>query len=186
MKRALPFFLLAIGLFSIGLAMLWRVLIHVDSPGALTAAESERACVQPAALQFPAPNLELTDLAGNTVRLEDYQGQVVLLNTWASWCPPCRAEMPDLKEYYERHKSEGFTVLAVNIGESSTVVSEFQQQAGLTFPVWLDPQEKSLRALNTVSLPYSIVIDPTGEVQFAWSGATCLSRLESSITPLFQ
>ena len=186
MKRALPYFLLAAGLFSLGLGVLWQVVIQ---PGHAYESQSEttaRGCVQPAAVQFPAPNLELTDLAGEEVRIQDYQGQVVLLNTWASWCPPCRAEMPDLQEYFERHRSEGFTVLAVNIGESTTIVSEFQEQAGLTFPIWLDPQEKSMRALNTVSLPYSIVIDRTGEVQFAWSGATCLSTLESEISPLFQ
>lgn len=186
MKRALPYFLLAIGFFSLGLGLLWKGII-----GSRTQAESQRsdageACVQPAAVKFSAPELELTDLAGNTVRLEDYTGDVILLNTWATWCPPCRAEMPDLQEYYRRHQSEGFTILAVNIGESASLVEDFQESQGLTFPIWLDPQEATLRALNTISLPYSVVIDRKGEVQLAWSGATCLSTLETVVTPLFQ
>jgi len=186
MKRALPYFLLAIGLFSLGLGLLWKVISSGEQAAGTEPAAAQRLCVQPAAVQFPAPDLELTDLAGEAVRLQDYRGQVVLLNTWATWCPPCRAEMPDLQQYFERHQAEGFTILAVNIGESAEQVARFKTQAGLTFPVWLDPGEETLRALNTVSLPYSVVIDRAGEVQYAWSGATCLSTLEAEITPLFQ
>jgi len=94
--------------------------------------------------------------------------------------------MPDLQQYFERHQKDGFTILAVNIGESAEQVAQFKTQAGLTFPVWLDPGEETLRALNTISLPYSVVIDRAGEVKYAWSGATCLSTLEAEITPLFQ
>jgi cytochrome c biogenesis protein CcmG/thiol:disulfide interchange protein DsbE len=186
MKRALPYFLLAIGLFSVGLGLLWQGFPESRSQATDQTANAEKACVQPAAVQFSAPELELTDLAGDTVRLEDYRGEVVLLNTWATWCPPCRAEMPDLQEYYRRHQAEGFTILAVNIGEPAGLVQDFQESQGLTFPIWLDPQELSLRALNTISLPYSVVIDRKGEVRLAWSGATCLSTLESAVTPLFQ
>jgi cytochrome c biogenesis protein CcmG/thiol:disulfide interchange protein DsbE len=186
MKRALPYFLLALGLFSLGLGLLWRIIFKPVDEIPSQPDQAARACVQPAAIQFPAPELALTNLAGDQVRLDGYRGQVVLLNTWATWCPPCRAEMPDLQEYFERHQSEGFTILAVNIGETAELVSEFQEIQGLTFPIWLDPAEETLRALNTVSLPYSIVIDRSGLVQLAWSGATCLATLESEVTPLFQ
>jgi len=186
MKRALPYFLLALGLFSLGLGMLLKAIYTRPVEAEAQAVEELRTCVRPAAVQFQAPELQLIDLAGAQVRLEDYFGQVILLNTWATWCPPCRAEMPDLQQYYELHRDEGFTILAVNIGESAALVTGFQQQEGLTFPIWLDPQEKTLRALNTISLPYSVVIDRSGAVRYAWSGATCFSTLESEITPLFQ
>ena len=186
MKRALPYFLLSLGLFSLGLGLLWRVIFKPVTEVTPPPEQAARACVQPAAIQFPAPDLELTNLAGDQVRLDEYRGQVVLLNTWATWCPPCRAEMPDLQQFFERHQSEGFTILAVNIGETAEVVSEFQESQSLTFPVWLDPTEVTLRALNTISLPYSVVIDRSGQVQLAWSGATCLATLESEVAPLFQ
>jgi peroxiredoxin len=186
MKRALPYFLLALGFFSLGLGLLLKLPSTGPVRAEARAAEELSSCVKPAAVQFQAPELQLINLSGEQVRLEDYLGQVVLLNTWATWCPPCRAEMPDLQQYYELHRDEGFTILAVNIGETAALVTDFQQREGLTFPIWLDPQEKTLRALNTNSLPYSVVIDRSGEVQYAWSGATCFSTLESEITPLFQ
>jgi peroxiredoxin len=181
--RALPLLLLGLGLFSISLGFLWGLLFQTDGP-AETPGASSQACVQPASVEYPAPDLELVDLAGNPVRLADLQGQVVLLNAWATWCPPCLAEMPDLQDYFERHRDQAFTLIGVNIGEQPEAVSSFVEQAGVSFPIWMDPGEQTLRALNTISLPTSIVIDPQGVVRLAWSGATCLSTLESTVTAL--
>ncbi len=143
-------------------------------------------CSQPRTVEFEAPILHLTDLKGQPVSLGDLRGTVVLLNTWASWCPPCRAEMPDLEAYFQEHKDEGFTLVGVNIGEGPGVVSEFASRVGITFPLWLDPTEQSLKAFRTISLPSSFVIDRQGTVRLAWSGATCLSQLEARVTPLLR
>ena len=183
LQRALPLFLLGLGLFSISLGFLWGLLFQTDDT-AETQGASNQACVQPAVVEYPAPDLDLVDLAGNPVRLSDLQGQVVLLNAWATWCPPCLAEMPDLQKYYDRHQDQAFTLIGVNIGEQPGAVSAFVDQTGVSFPIWMDPREQTLRALNTISLPTSIVIDPQGMVRLAWSGATCLSTLESTVTAL--
>ncbi len=73
------------------------------------------------------------------MRLSDYAGKVVLLNAWATWCPPCKAEMPDLNAYYHAHQDEGFVILAINAGDSASVAAAFADQIGLSFPVLLDP-----------------------------------------------
>lgn len=143
-------------------------------------------CVQPAEVSFNAPDLSLHTLDGQPVNLEELRGSVVLLNAWATWCPPCLAEIPDLNEYFRRHSIEEFTLIGVNIGEGRAVVNRFLEETRIEFPVWLDPHEQTLRALNTISLPYSIVIDREGEVQLAWSGATCLESLETAVTPLLR
>ena len=183
MRRALPFLLLGIGLFSIGLGFLWGIFMTTEtsSPADNLLGDS---CVQPAIVNYTAPGLELVDLAGNPVKLAETRGKVVLLNAWATWCPPCLAEMPDLQRYYELHQYEPFTLLGVNIGEETVAVESFVERTGLTFPIWLDPGEETLRALKTIALPTSIVIDPDGIVRLAWSGATCLSTLESVVSAL--
>ncbi|HJS18028.1 MAG TPA: TlpA disulfide reductase family protein, partial [Anaerolineales bacterium] len=71
----------------------------------------------PVKVDYPAPELILTDLAGNASSLADYHGQVVLVNLWATWCPPCKEEMPALESYYRRHVDEGLVIIAVNDGD---------------------------------------------------------------------
>ncbi len=131
----------------------------------------------------PAPDLKLQDLEGNPVSLADYRGQVVLLNNWATWCPPCKAEMPDLEAYHEAHKDEGFTVIAVNAGDRPNEVAAFAQAYHLTFPVWPDPSTETLRAFGIQGLPTSYLIDRNGMVRATWTGAITQAVLEEYITP---
>src|SRR5512143_1365823 len=93
----------------------------------------------PASVDYGAPKLSLKGLDGAGHTLADYRGQVVLVNLWATWCPPCQAEMPVLQKYFERYQAEGFTVVAIEDGEPESDVRSFVKQHGLTFPVWLDP-----------------------------------------------
>ncbi len=145
---------------------------------------SSHKCVDPQPVGFASPDLQLTDLEGSQVSLADYRGRVVLLNAWASWCPPCRAEMPDPRAFYEIHAGDGLAVVAVNIGEPLQVVAEFLHDQGMTFPAWLDPHEATFRAFQTIPLPFSAVIDRAGRARLAWSGRTCLQNLERRVTPL--
>lgn len=143
-------------------------------------------CVEPMEVDLPAPSINLIDLTGSTVDLADYDGDVVLINTWATWCPPCRREMPDLEKFFSEHTEEGFTLLGINVGEERETVVQFVNTFQLSFPIWLDPTKRTSRALNSFSLPYSIVLDREGNVRYAWSGSTCLSALENTITPLLR
>lgn len=138
----------------------------------------------PVAVNYPAPDLKLDTLHGQSASLEDYRGQVILVNLWATWCPPCRAEMPVLQAYYESHQKQGFVLIAVNAGDSATEVQAFVEKTGLTFPIWLDPNNSALRAFRTTGLPSSFVIDRAGQIRLAWSGAIERKTLEKYVTPL--
>jgi peroxiredoxin len=135
-------------------------------------------------MNYPAPSLELTDMQDQTVSLADYQGRWVLVNNWATWCPPCRAEMPELNAYYETHKDDGFILIGISSGDTKTQIEDFIQEYGLSFPMWQDPTSASLRAFRMDYLPSSFVIDPSGTVRLAWTGAVSLATLETYVTPL--
>ncbi|GAB4533455.1 MAG: hypothetical protein Fur0018_22780 [Anaerolineales bacterium] len=131
----------------------------------------------------PAPEISLQGLDGQPVTLSDFRGQVVLLNNWATWCPPCKAEMPDLQAYHQAHQAEGFTVIAVNAGDPPADVRAFARDYGLTFPVWPDPNTTVLRAFGVQGLPTSFVIDRDGMVRATWTGAITRQALEQYVTP---
>lgn len=92
-----------------------------------------------AAAGSPAPAFALQTLDGADVSLADYEGKVVVINFWATWCPPCRAEMPGIQAVYDAHKAEGLVVLAVNAQEDHDTINSFITEAGFTFPVIPDP-----------------------------------------------
>jgi cytochrome c biogenesis protein CcmG/thiol:disulfide interchange protein DsbE len=131
-----------------------------------------------------APDFTLQTIGGDTVKLSDYRGQVVLLNTWATWCPPCRAEMPDLEDYYREHQADGFVVLAVNSQESPATVTAFLGDYEFTFPVLLDPDGTVMSSYNVYGLPTSFFIDRDGMVSGVWSGQLSPGRLEELVDPL--
>jgi thiol-disulfide isomerase/thioredoxin len=110
-------------------------------------------------------NFTLTDLNGKTVQLSDFAGQTVLINAWATWCPPCREEMPMLVDYYRQHHSQKFTILAINAGEASQDVSGFAQEYGMEFPVLLDTNSTFLDSQLIDSLPTTILLGPDGKVK---------------------
>lgn len=138
----------------------------------------------PAEVEFAAPELSLRTVSGERQSLEDYRGKVVLVNNWATWCPPCTAEMPELQAFYESRADDGLVIIAVEAGEPTAEVSAFVEQNGLTFPVWLDPWQDSIRAFRAPSLPNSFVIDEDGIVRLAWTGAISQGMLERYVTPL--
>jgi len=147
--------------------------------------EAAAAGVRPAVVNYAAPELTLTNLQGGSVSLAGLRGQVVLVNLWATWCPPCKAEMPTLQAYYDRHRDEGFVVVAINDGDPAAQVREFVREYRLTFPVWLDPTYiASEKAFNTLNLPSSFVIDRSGSVRLRWVGEISTTALEEYVTPI--
>lgn len=118
----------------------------------------------------PAPDFTLSDLAGNPVRLSDLRGQVVLVNVWATWCPPCRAEMPILQAAYEQYRERGFIVLAINLREDARTVTQYMEQGGLAFPALLDSDGSVSDAYQARVLPSSFFIDKGGVVRAVYRG----------------
>ncbi len=111
----------------------------------------------------PAPDFTFPDLDGKEVSLSDFRGKVVLVNIWATWCPPCRDEMPSMQKLYERFKGEDFEILAVSIDtDGREAVAPFMQQMNLTFPALLDPEEKIRSLYRITGVPESFIIDRNG------------------------
>lgn len=120
-----------------------------------------------------APDFELTTLEGKTARLSDYRGQRVFINFWATWCPPCRAEMPDMQKLYEQTDVD-IEILAVNMIESEKGVedvTEFVKDFGLTFPILMDANSDVATTYQVQAYPTSYMIDSTGRIQFIAPGA---------------
>ena len=170
--------LIGIGLISLGIMLF---LLLKDNP---PAASAQDFSVVPASVEFAAPKLDLTDLAGNNVSLDDYLGKVVLVNLWATWCPPCREEMPSLQAFYEKYKENDFVLIAIDQEEPLEVVMPFVEEFGLTFPVWLDLDYLAEREFKTSILPSSYVIDRNGTVRLMWIGGISKANLEKYVSDI--
>jgi thiol-disulfide isomerase/thioredoxin len=178
-KKQFPVLPMAIG----GVLILLAVLVMVSPKADETVAASSNSVV-PMAVNYAAPELSLENIQGETESLADYRDKVIVVNNWATWCPPCKAEMPTLVAYHNEHTADGFSVIAIEAGEPLDLVSQFAQSFGMNFPVWLDPDGKSLNAFRNGTLPNSYVIDRTGTVRYAWTGEISMEMLERYVTPL--
>ena len=139
----------------------------------------------PVKVNYNAPELTLTDIQGVEHSISDYRGQVVLINLWATWCIPCREEMPALQSFYNKNKDKGFTVIAINDGDPLTDVLQFVKEYDLSFPIWLDPTYIATeQAFKTMNLPSSFVINRAGTVQLLWVGGISRAMLDEYVTPI--
>lgn len=116
---------------------------------------------------FLAPDFSLQTLQGETVTLSELRGQALLVNLWATWCPPCRAEMPAIQTLYEEYKDQGFEVLAINMSYQDDVqaIAPFVKEYSLSFPILLDGTGEVARKYELRSLPSSFFIDRQGLIQ---------------------
>ncbi len=118
-----------------------------------------------------APDFTLHGLTGSDLSLSNYRGQVVLVNFWATWCVPCRREMPDMQRVYMERKDRGFAIVAVNIQEAREPINAFVSQYGLTFPIALDTKGEVTQRYGIYSLPTSYFIDKAGRIAEVRAGA---------------
>jgi peroxiredoxin len=114
---------------------------------------------------------DLQDHNGNPVSLSDFSGQVVMVNFWATWCGPCRTEMPSMQRMYNSFRDRGFVMLAVNSRENPRVVAQFIEEFGYTFPVALDINGRVSFQYGVRSIPLTYLIDPTGRIIAGKPGA---------------
>jgi len=169
-------------LTGLGLILLGVVVLMALPRG--NATNSESISTVPAQVNYPAPELALENVAGNTESLDDFRDKVVLVNNWATWCPPCKAEMPTLVAFYNDHSQEGLMIIAIEAGESQDEVQKFVDQFQMPFHVWLDPDGDSATAFNNHNLPNSYVIDRNGAIRLTWTGQINREMLEKYVAPL--
>lgn len=150
-------------LISIALLLFGAAWIVVSAPEASSFTQAQSAPTK----GFLAPDFTLSTLSGESVTLSDLRGQAVLVNLWASWCTPCRAEMPAMQIVYERYRDRGFTILAVNATNQDSLSSAqaFVEELGVTYPILLDLDGKVSALYQLRALPSSFFINPDGRIQ---------------------
>jgi len=121
-------------------------------------------------LDSTTTTFSLTDLGNATIQLADYRGRVVLVNFWASWCPPCIREMPSLQHLQQRLDDQPFTILTINVGEQKYRVWKFVKLINLTLPVLLDPKSRTFNDWGSSMLPTSFLLDRHGRVRYRVQG----------------
>jgi len=126
----------------------------------------------------PAPDFEISYSDGRKVRLSDLRGKPVLVNFWATWCPPCRAEVPEIQRAYEKYKAGGFVVVAVNVQESTSAVAKFMEDFGMTFTVAIDSSGAVGRLYRVSGIPASFFVDRKGIVREIFVGALTAAELD--------
>lgn len=126
----------------------------------------------------PAPDFNLQSVAGETIRLSDLRGQPVLINFWATWCAPCRIEMPALQDRFETYTEEGFAILAVDFDEPAEAVLAFGEEFGLTFDLLLDPGGKIQDLFRIRGYPTSFFLDEQGVIKVVHIGVMTEGQLD--------
>ena len=133
-----------------------------------------------------APDFELTTVTGEKVKLSDYRGKKILLNFWASWCGPCRAEMPDMQKLNEEGR-EDLVILAVNATgteRSKVAPTNFIKELGLTFPIAFDEEGKVVKTYQVIALPTSFFIDSEGKINDKYTGTLSHEQMLNGISKL--
>jgi peroxiredoxin len=120
--------------------------------------------------QSQAPDFTLKSLEGKNMRLAEQRGNVVLVNFWASWCGPCKQEMPHLNRLYDKYRASGFVLLGVNIDDDPRAASSAAARMGLRFPVLLDADKAVSRLYDLGSMPATVLVDRDGRVRFLHRG----------------
>lgn len=136
---------------------------------------------------FPAPDFRLTNVDGQTRDLAGLKGQPVVLNFWATWCPPCQAEMPALQRLADDYAARGVTVLGINQAETAEQVRGYLEARGIDFPVVLDADAAVSQAYRVRSLPTTFFIDPYGVIdEIVVGGPLSRALLESKVQQLME
>ncbi len=147
---------------------------------------AEAGSLEPAPIAgHPAPPFELQGLYGESINLADYRGQPVIINFWATWCGPCRAEMPDLQEVSVDHADE-LVIIGVNntASDNHALVAEFVDEFALTFPIALDPEGTVVEDYQVIGLPMTIFVDRDGVIQEVFTGPVNKAYIESKLPEL--
>jgi len=180
MRRWIP----VIGGLIVGLGLgliLFGLLKSDTSPG--ERATEINAPLPIPSLDAPAPDFELSALTGERIQLDDYRGQVVLLNFWATWCGPCRLEMPAFQSRSEQFAGQ-LAVVAVNNAEPPEAVQAFVDELGLSFDVLLDPNSDIQRMYQVRGYPTSFLIDPEGVIRVQHIGILTEDQLDGYLREL--
>ena len=178
----------ALGALLGALALPWGCAQHEGEKGkAARTKDGELRVVsgEAGAVGSKAPDFALADLSGKTVRLADFEGKVVILDFWATWCPPCRAEVPDFVRLQAKYRDKGLAVVGLSLdAEGAKVVRPFAEEYNVNYVMLLANDETARRFGGIVGIPTTFVLDRTGRIVSKFIGKTERKVLEDTILPL--
>jgi thiol-disulfide isomerase/thioredoxin len=145
---------------------------------------------QTQAKKIPAPDFTVQDTNGNNVSLSDFKGKPIVLNFWASWCPPCKAEMPDYEKIYQQYNTKGVVFMMVNLTDGSretiTTAKQFLKDSHYTFTAYFDVKYNASNAYGISSIPESIFIDSDGNIVSSYKEAINAATMKKNIEVLLK
>jgi peroxiredoxin len=141
---------------------------------------------QPSLIDKPAPRFVRSDLNGKRIDLDDFRGRVVLLNFWATWCGPCRVELPTFSSWQGRYGKKGLQVIAVSMDDDVTPVDKAARKLHLSFPVVMGDEQMGIDYGRVLGLPVTYLIGRNGRIAFRFSGETDLKQMESRVRELLR
>jgi peroxiredoxin len=141
--------------------------LRVATAAVIAAAATTSSAIAP---QSTAPDFTLHAMSGPNLRLKEQRGRVVMVNFWATWCGPCRQEMPQLNRLYSKYKSSGFVLLGVNVDDDAGKAAELAAKLGVTFPVLLDTDKTVSKLYDVSTMPSTVIIDREGNVRYVHRG----------------
>jgi thiol-disulfide isomerase/thioredoxin len=163
---------------------IWLIWARTSVSNLLT--QAEIYTLEPAPIAgHPAPDFELKNLAGKSIRLSDFKGKPVILNFWATWCGPCRAEFPELQQVAIEN-GDNLVIIGVNHTSADTpaLVPDFVEEFGITFPIVLDETGDVVKTYQVLGLPTSVFIDRNGIIQELFTGPVTKTYIESKLSEL--
>jgi len=155
-----------------------------EEPASQAVSLTAEASGPPPKVGEPAPDFRLTDMSGNLVQLSDFRGQPVWITFWASWCPPCRAENPDIEATYQKYREAGLVVIAVDIGEETSAARGYLERTGLSFLVGLDQTTEVSATYRIVGIPTHYFVDGDGVLQEFRIGALSRKAMDEKVEKL--
>ena len=137
-------------------------------------------------IRQPAPDFTLADLEGNQVSLSDFRGKTVFLNFWATWCPPCRAEMPEIEAIHQEYKERDVVVIGVDLLEQEDTIRQYVQQGGYTWTFVIDTTGQVGASYRVAALPTSVFVDSEGIIRGINVGAMTKRSMEAKLVEAMQ
>lgn len=149
----------------------WRTMFGLVACGVLIGLATPGAAVAKVpAIGTVAPDFTLRSSLGKNLKLSEYRGQVVMINFWATWCAPCRQEIPELNRLYEQYQRVGFVLLGVNVDDNTKAAQELSKQLGVRFPVLFDTAKQVSGRYDIDAMPSTLLIDRSGKVRYLHRG----------------
>ncbi len=164
--------------------------IHPQQGSSASSAQGENASSAPSSSKAAAPDFTVQDATGKEISFSEFKGKPVVVNFWASWCPPCKAEMPDFEKMYQEYSKKGVSFVMINMtdGSRETVATaqKFLQESRYTFPAYFDVKQSAAGVYGVSAIPDSVFIDKSGTIVNAYAGMIDANTMKANLEAILK